>query len=191
MFLHALYMMARQEEEIEVRRVRLADLRLRLPNGEAKIPHGGMTLLCQVNGRQGVSVGPFVMNTVGRLLLRGGVRTATGTLHASLPESGQGGIPRYTLQVAFRGVHPFPGLQQFPDAHAAEFVVTGFQPAADPGGLLLDPTTLKRLQDRLDRSERGLQDGELSTEDLVAMLGGEEMTTTARFDREGGFRFDP
>src|SRR5437762_3559688 len=79
MVLHAFYVLAGREQAMAAKRVPVTGARLRLPNGEVKVPHGGLTLLCQVDSRhEGLSVHGRRVNTVGRALLRGSPRTRAG-----------------------------------------------------------------------------------------------------------------
>jgi hypothetical protein len=185
MLLHTFYVLAGQEDHIVPRSVLLRDVRLRLPNGEVKVPHGGLSLLCQVGSQAGrLEFQGQRWTLVGRALVRGNVRTPTGSFCLLPAGSDTAKALPYQVAVAFRGSTRLPSLQQFRDAHAVEFVVTGLRPEGDPSGLLCDPATLRQL----DRQVLGQREGELSTDELVRLLGGDLSVGSVRFDAEGAFR---
>lgn len=185
--LHVNYLLAGQPGESLSRRVSLGDLRLRLANGEVKVPHGGMLLLCQVDGTNGLEVGGRRFDVVGRAVLKGGVRTRTGVFSAQLP-CRDGPPVTYQLPVAVVGCEPVTAQGLPRDAQELKFVVRRVEPADDPCQVLYDPATLKVLDGQGRRQELAHREGELTTEELVLLLGGLSAGGPVRFNSEGAIR---
>lgn len=168
--LHVVYEVAQQ---IAVKNLPLTGLRLRLPNGEEKIPHGGLALLVEVGSDHpdALMLHGKKARLTGRMVLRGGVLTPTGRIGLGFRQDD--GQYEFHLPVAFSRVTPLPGFQAFRGAHEVEFVV--LKSDADPWNRILDE---KMMESR--------EPGVMTVADLVDLLGGPIEAPAVQFTSEGG-----
>jgi len=168
--LHVVYAVA---QHVSVKNIPLAGLRLRLPNGELKLPYGGLALLVEVDcdHPDSLSLLGRKVRLTGRMVLRRDVHTATGRLGFSFPHAGR--QVETSLAIAFTRTTVLKNFTAFPEAREVEFVV--LRSESDPWNQLLD-----------ERMMEYREPGTITLAELVDMLGGPEPVEPVQFTSEGG-----
>src|SRR5262245_7477099 len=103
MILHVIYEVGQHRSS---HNLALTDLRLQLPNGEVKVPHGGLSLLVEVDSPhpEAFAVNGKLVRILGRAILRRGLLTPFGGISLAFVLDGR--AVECSLPVEFRRVNP-------------------------------------------------------------------------------------
>jgi hypothetical protein len=170
MELHVIYQVG---PHCTARRLLLAEASVRLANGEVKLPHGGLSLLVEVDSPSpdAFPLDGKQVRLAGRAVVRGGMHARAGWVTFRLAEKGR--RRDCTLPVAFTAATALPRFRPFRGAWEVEFLARG--PDHDPLAEIVDPELMEYREP-----------GELSLGELVDLLGGPVGEPAGRFTAEGG-----